>query len=96
MENKDTSVIPEGPYCYTFKNGEFQICPYWSKIPEVPEQYSGYCSFLEKGDLDIEKLQEFVDMQTGEYTKGEDLPFPTSLLWDQCKECGINDEYKED
>lgn len=65
---KDTSVIPYGPYCYDHKG----LCPYWSSVPDAPQQEDGYCSFLEKGDIELNK--EFGGM---------------SLLWDQCKECGI-------
>jgi hypothetical protein len=92
---KDISVIPQGVYCYTYlKDGSYYVCPYWSKIEGGEEQADGYCAFLEKGDLDIQNEQEFKDLKTGEITKGSELPFATSLLWDQVKECGINDDYK--
>lgn len=99
MENineKDTSVIPQGPYCYTYVDGKFSPCPYWSKVMNAPEQYDGYCSFLEKGDLDLAREGEYRNMKTGEIVKGSDLPFPVSLLWDQVKECRINDEMYDD
>lgn len=50
---KDTSVIPEGPYCYSRDNGKQVNCPYWSCDPTKPEQENGYCSFLEIGDWEI-------------------------------------------
>ena len=67
---KDKSLIPEGHYCYTGWGEEFKICPYWAKDPTKPEQQSGYCHFLDRGDW-------------------ED---GLSLLWDQVKECGINND----
>ena len=87
---KDTSIIPKGDYCYTYKNDTFILCPYWRIIKELPKQYNGYCDYLEKGDLELEKEMTFTDMKTNEKTTGANLPFPVSLLWDQCKECGIN------
>ena len=93
---KDESGIPKGAYCYTYENGKFIVCPYWDTIEGAPEQADGYCHFLEKGDLDIEKEMVLKDMKTGEETRGDELPFPVSLLWDQCKECGIKNNYSED
>ena len=94
---KDTSVIPQGPYCYTYdEDGTYRPCPYYDTVDGAPEQYDGYCHYLEKGDLDLEQEMELTDMETGETTKGSDLPFPVSLLWDQCKECGINDEIDDE
>ena len=91
--NKDISMIPDGPYCYTYdKDGVFMPCPYWRRIPERPEQYDGFCDYLEKGDIELSKEMIFTDMQTGEEVLGEDLPFPASLLWDQCKECHIKND----
>ena len=66
-ENKDTSVIPIGLYCYD-ANG---TCPYWSINPEKEYQDNGHCKFLDIGDW---------ESQYG------------GLLWDQCKECGINED----
>jgi hypothetical protein len=78
---KDTSVIPEGPYCYNILSGwkrkpdgtpyyETSMCPYWSLRSDKPNQMNGYCSFLEKGDWQDDG---------------------TMLLWDQVKECQINE-----
>lgn len=73
---KDTSVIPNGYYCYTsigrHPNGRMKIktCPYWSADASKPEQQDGYCAFLGKGDW----------MENG-----------TDLLWDMVKECGIKE-----
>lgn len=97
---KDTSVIPKGVYCYTpigYEDGKYKIqcCPYWKRIEDRPEQYDGWCDYLGKGDLEIEKEMVLKDMETGEETTGDELPFPVSLLFDQCKECGINEDDEE-
>lgn len=93
---KDKTLIPEGPYCYTYDDNDVYIlCPYWRRIPERPEQYDGFCDYLEKGDIELSKEMIFMDMQTNEEVMGDDLPFPAGLLWDQCKECGINDRIDE-
>jgi hypothetical protein len=94
--NKDTSVIPKGMYCYTYdENGKYKPCPYHELREDRPEQYNGYCLFLEQGDLELESEMELTDEKTGEKIKGDQLPFPVSLLWDGCKECGINKDYNE-
>ena len=90
--NKDTSVIPQGCYCYTLldapskENGfKFKVknCPYWSLNPDKPNQMNGYCSFLERGDWDVEIPADIP----------ENFPLSAlSLLWDKCKECNINDD----
>lgn len=92
---KDESKIPPGPYCYTYEDGKFKVCPYWDTIEGAPEQANGFCHFLSKGDIEIGKEAELIDMDTGEVTPWEELPFNPSLLWDQVKECGINDEINE-
>lgn len=68
--NKDTSVIPEGIYCYTHVKGKFVACPYWSLRKDKPKQENGYCAYLGKGDWESDDF---------------------GLLWDQCKECNINE-----
>lgn len=52
-----TTVIPKGAYCYTIlevnrKTGSIKVenCPYWSIDPDKPEQKSGYCAYLGRGD----------------------------------------------
>lgn len=80
---KDTDCIPKGLYCYDEKG----VCPYWKRRDDLPKQYNGYCAFLEKSDVEIAQERELEDCRTGERVR---LPFPVSLLWDKCKECGIN------
>ena len=98
---KDTSVIPWGPYCYTYVNDEYKVCPYYDVIKDRDEQENGWCHFLEKGDIEIG--QENFNDPGVVITQGEkevnkkDVPefIFGGLLWDQCKECGINDDYKD-
>lgn len=85
-KEKDSSQIPKGPYCYD-ENG---LCPYWDIIEELPDQYNGYCGFLGKNDTQLAQERELEEVKSGEVARGDELPFPVSLLWDQCKECGIN------
>lgn len=80
--------IPYGPYCYD-ENG---ICPYWDIDPEKPHQYNGYCHYLGKGDSDLNQDVQWTNCRTGEIETAEEIGIPMSLLWDQCKECGINEE----
>ena len=94
--SKDTKCIPKGMYCYTYINNKYVKCPYWRQIKDRPEQYDGWCDYLEEGDLELMKGTEATNCKTGEIVKVEDLPFPTSLLWDMCKECGINEPTDEE
>lgn len=82
VKQKDTSIIPEGPYCYTpighNKNGyNIKPCPYFDTIKNGEHQNDGYCHFLEEGDTNLD---------------GSDREGGFGLLWDQCKNCGINNE----
>jgi hypothetical protein len=92
MADKDSSLIPKGCYCYD-ANG---VCPYWSLREDRPEQYNGWCDYLGKGDIEIAQEMEVRNAKTGEVCKACDLPFPMSLLWDQCKECGIQCDDEDD
>ena len=85
--NKDKSLIPKGDYCYSHIDGKQVNCPYWSTINGLPEQESGYCSYLGYGDAEDNAKHELYD--TVEKKVIEDAP-GMSLLWDQCKECGEN------
>jgi len=73
--NNDTSIIPEGVYCYNrveISQGKTKLylCPYYSKHLLYDEQENGFCLYLDQGDWEN--------------------PGAFALLWDQCKECGIN------
>jgi len=86
---KDESLIPKGEYCYDEKGR----CPYWSLRTDLPKQENGYCSFIEKSDFDINEGIGKIPWENGkgELTITEPHEIPIGLLWDQCKECGIND-----
>lgn len=100
---KDESVIPEGSYCYvpkSYKDGvlNIELCPYFDY--RVFEDEKGkinlpYCHFLEAGSIpsngwdnnEHERLKEILKI------KDDDELFelfPLDVLFDQCKECGIN------
>ena len=80
-------LIPRGFYC--------KGCPFWFKDGSRREQENGYCSYLGKGDWDInDEYPQLVEVKKrkadGSYktefvNKSELLPM--SLLWDGCKEC---------
>lgn len=87
---KDESLIPKGMYCYDEKGK----CPYWSRRDDLPSQENGYCSFLEKSDFDINEEMGDIPWKNGKgeiekTTEAHEIPM--GLLWDQCKECGINE-----
>jgi len=99
---KDTSVIPKGLYCYTYVNGEKVQCPYWKRLSKEEGglyQEDGYCAYLEQSDWDI---NEEVGVLEGWQSDGTPIPpisaheMKMSLLWDECKECGINMEEDTD
>ena len=97
----DKSLIPNGMYCYTpiqtpeakeawEKHGIYRVspCPYW-------EHY----------DVNIHGplpagLAEYQNSYNGAYCKflkaGDWEPDGTMLLWDQVKECGINDDWEDE
>lgn len=69
---KDTSKIPRGMYCYTrlkpspesnhLTKLNIEVCPYWSRDRNRPEQENGYCSFLEVGDWEDNGVSLLWDM----------------------------------
>ncbi len=96
---EDKTKIPYGPYCYNEKGR----CPYWSyrdkiKNKTLDEMESGYCSFLGKGDYELNREIKYVLMYPknhpdhGKPMTSEEIGMYMSLLWDQCKMCGENDE----
>ena len=99
QELKNISKIPKGYYCYKIKNDKQITCSYWSLNAQKPENLNGYCAFLSKGDWELSpeynKELKIIDSKkktdVGKTVKevlGED--WPTSLLFDQVKECGEN------
>lgn len=89
-------LIPRGFYCYTRASGKRIYCPFYSVDKTLPSQENGYCSYLGKGDQDINaEYPEFLEVT--HYVQGmpkkEMVPkgdlMPMSLLFDACKECHI-------
>jgi len=83
-------LIPKGVYC--------DGCPFWFRDGGRPEQENGYCSYLKKGDWDLNEDmadEDFIvstmdgDKAVTSIIKGRDFPFGMALLWDGCKECGV-------
>jgi hypothetical protein len=97
IETKDTKAIPKGMYCYD-ENG---ICPYWASNPDYHYQENGWCAYLERGDWEMndDKKWSVTYVKEGEPNRklqsAHELGIPMSLLWDQCKECGINEEEED-
>jgi len=83
-------MIPKGPYCYD-ENG---LCSnYTKKWVNGIEIY--WCKYLKRGDLgnditneELEELKRFHKTDDEEIYK----LYPLFLLWDQVKECSINNE----
>jgi len=93
--------IPKGLYCYN-ENGR---CPWLEHRPEHHGQEDGYCKYLGKGDYEINReVKEATVTYTNKAGKrvteieiyGPDNPCAFSLLWDMCKECGIDNEIDEE
>ena len=102
--NKDKKLVPSGYYCYknveVSKDGKFKligVCPYWSRKSNRPKQEDGYCSWIGKGDYEINREVTIVTYTrfdkngkkiVGKIQHGPDNPNFMSLLWDRCKELG--------
>jgi len=90
-------------YCYDKDN----TCPFWESKDDLPVQENGYCHYLDKNDYELNeeynklpikvwvRATDEVNVGTTEELFGN-LHFPTSLLWDMCKECGISDDMEFD
>ena len=106
---KNTSIIPKGPYCYTWKElpskennfrGQVNLCPYF-QVKNIDGVEFPWCDYLELGGLpgdggfvgwsDYKKAIEVLSKHFGGEDKMDEA-LPLFLLFDQCKECGIDDE----
>jgi len=104
--SKNTSVIPQGSYCYTWEEspsqenncrGKVKNCPYLTKKTfngvDVP-----WCLFLNCGGLsnntDDSEIPKLIEHFGSEEKMNEALPL--FLLWDGVKECGVNDDPSEE
>jgi hypothetical protein len=80
-ESKDTSIIPHGIYCYSHTGNTVDI-PGWGQVPETK-----VCPYWSVRDDQPEQENGYCAyLEVGDW----EVPW-ISLLWDQCKECGIND-----
>jgi hypothetical protein len=89
-------LIPRGYYCHGKRMSD--VCPFWFMDRARPEQDNGYCSFMGKGDWEIndeprwtceERTKDGAYVTDGQLHTGHEVGLPMSLLWDQCKECGV-------
>jgi hypothetical protein len=91
MSLKDTSIIPKGDYCYT-----------WIEVPSESNNYRGktkQCPYYDckningkwKGWEDHNKADKVLTEHFGSKEQMEDK-LPLFLLFDSCKECGVNVE----
>lgn len=95
---KSKKLIPYGMYCFDYKNNK--RCPYWSRdiSSKRNAHENGFCSYINKSDWDLNEIKTTITQWTKEDekvfkdTSWHDLGLNESLLWDQCKECGIHEE----
>lgn len=96
--------IPKGLYCH----GDFVVnkknpsvystpymCPFWFSVEGKGKQENGYCVLLGKGDWDLNSEVQWVPLKggkEGKFQSAKEIRLPMSLLWDQCKECGLKEE----
>lgn len=102
-------IIPKGPYCYTL--GEkligqeyypepynYNYCPYYQRL-NIDGVSVPYCMFLKEGGLGNNVSDDaFRRLKYSFDATDEEIfdMFPLDLLWDGCKECGINDDWEND
>lgn len=89
---------PENNYVY-----ETKLCPFldWLKRSDITNiddfQNTGYCHFLKVGDWfdnTSGKEEEIIHLEryNKEPIKVNSKQDGTDILWDSCKECGINND----
>jgi hypothetical protein len=95
------NLIPKGIYCYD----KYGTCPYFTYLDVYDKECDPknnikpisipYCLYLNKGSYangswknnEFNRLKEHFKMSDNELF---DNILPLDLLWDQCKECGVN------
>jgi hypothetical protein len=80
IEEKDKSIIPYGDYCYIWEI-EPKIAPVVFRPGKIK-----CCPYWSR-NLDKPEQEDgyCAYLEKGDWDLG-----PCSLLWDQCKECGVN------
>jgi len=92
--------IPKGHYCYRghLNDPSFVPCVYWIRRSQVSSEESGYCCFLGKGDIELNKEKRWTRDHwnpDGFFTEdstlrsAEEMGEKLSLLWDMVKECEV-------
>ena len=89
-----TDVIPKGQYC-----GK---CPYYQQLLMNHRIHIPYCLYLKKGSIpngwtvyDYDEVSLTFGLEDKFDLDNLDF-FDAHLLWDRCKECGINLDDEED
>jgi|SaaInlV_120m_DNA_4_1040238.scaffolds.fasta_scaffold11862_4 hypothetical protein len=100
VNNLDESVVPKGVYCYTPKefpceeNGwvyKINACPYWKVVQDEGIDVV-HCELCASGGLMNDMTDAEFKILVEKYGN-EDVVFdtyPSSLLWDMVKDCGVN------
>lgn len=94
MREEPELYIPKDTcYCYD-NNGK---CPFSDYAENMGPQNYGICHYLGTSDFEINKKQNNNDAGCWSHSNQTTAElfweqFPHSLLWDGCKECGINDD----
>lgn len=78
-------IVPHGPYCYSH-TGNMRLIERQGQTFSVPERKP--CPYLKlRQDRPRQQNGYCRLLKAGDYSQG---PHRTMLLWDSCKECGIN------
>ena len=99
---KDKTLIPPGPYCYTYLPDneqpkdlpyptKLELCPYYRRR-EINGTFVPWCDYLNLGGIDNNWSKDDWEKVRAHFrNEGElDKKLPLFLLWDSCKECGEN------
>lgn len=106
MTKKDTSIIPEGPYCYTTRetpceeNGwvhKVNSCPYYKLIKDEGVDII-HCEFIDIKDIPGWVKDEQFNILVEKYGSSDAVfeLYGGGLLWDQVKECGVNENWGDE
>jgi hypothetical protein len=78
----DAKAVPAGPYCY------FEMLRMGQDANGAPIMRTVPCPFWAANPNAPEQGYGYcARLRTGDWVEGG-----TALLWDQCKECGVNDD----